>query len=193
MPDANPDDPFPENAGTLLLPTARASIGHALGLLAEAPTERPAWAVAPGASFVTLTEGGLLRGCIGSLQAVRPLLDDVRDNAVAAATRDLRFAPVTRGELGALAIEVSVLSAPIPLAASSLADAYASLVPGVDGVIVEVAPWHRATFLPQVWEQLPDPEEFLRHLWMKAGVAPGEWREGTTLQTYTVRTWHEAP
>lgn len=193
MPDTKPDDPVPENAGTLLLPTARASIEHALGLLAEAPTERPAWAVAPGASFVTLTEGGLLRGCIGSLQAVRPLLDDVRDNAVAAATRDPRFAPVTRGELGALAIEVSVLSAPIPLAASSLADAYAALVPGVEGVIVEVGPWHQATFLPQVWEQLPDPEAFLRHLWLKAGVPPGEWRAGTTLQTYTVRAWHETP
>lgn len=189
MPDA---DALPDDAGSLLLPTARASIGRALGLSAELPTERPAWALAPGASFVTLTEGGRLRGCIGSLAAVRPLLDDVGDNAVSAATRDPRFPPLKQREVEGVAIEVSVLSAPVPLAVGGLADAYAALRPGVDGVIVEVGPWYRATFLPQVWEDLPDPDEFLSHLWLKAGVAPGVWHEGTTLQTYTVRAWHEA-
>jgi hypothetical protein len=192
MPDAVPHDDVPSDAGALLLPTARSAIGRALGLHAEPPAARPAWALAPGASFVTLTEGGVLRGCIGSLEAVGPLLDDVRDNAVAAATRDPRFPPLPQRDLGGVAIEVSVLSAPVPFAATSLADAYAALRPGVDGVIVQFDPWHRATFLPQVWEQLPEPEEFLRHLWRKAGVPPGEWREGTALQTYTVRAWHEA-
>jgi len=194
--DAVPDDAVPDDAGALLLPTARAAIERALGLRAEPPSAQPAWALAPGASFVTLTERGELRGCIGSLEAMRPLLDDVRDNAVAAATRDPRFPPVAPSELDRVVIEVSILSAPVPLAvsgrpASDLAEARAALRPGVDGVIVEFDAWHRATFLPQVWEQLPEPEEFLSHLWRKAGVAPGEWRAGTTLQTYTVRAWHE--
>jgi len=192
MPDVDQSDAIPDDAGTLLLPVARSSIGRALGLGPEPPVERPAWALAPGASFVTLTEGGQLRGCIGSLQAVRPLLEDVEANAVAAATGDPRFPPLTRREMGGVAIEVSVLSAPIPLDASSLADAYAALRPGVDGVIVELAPWYRATFLPQVWEDLPQPDEFLAHLWRKAGIPPGTWHEGTMLQTYTVRAWHEA-
>jgi AmmeMemoRadiSam system protein A len=192
MADADAPDAIPEDAGSLLLPTARASIGRALGLSSELPSDRPTWALAPGASFVTLTEGGRLRGCIGSLEAVRPLLDDVGANAVAAATEDPRFPPLKRHELGGVAIEVSVLSAPVPLDVSSLADAYAALRPGVDGVIVELKPWYRATFLPQVWEELPQPEEFLAHLWNKAGIPPGEWLEGTTLQTYTVQAWHEA-
>ncbi|MCJ7711815.1 MAG: AmmeMemoRadiSam system protein A [Chloroflexi bacterium] len=191
MPDARQPVTLPDDAGSLLLPTARAAIGYELGLKPEFPTERPAWALAPGASFVTLTEAGQLRGCIGSLEAVRPLLDDVGGNAVAAATCDPRFLPLKGDELDGIAIEVSVLSAPVPFPASSLADAYAALRPGVDGVIVEFDPWHRATFLPQVWEDLPDPEEFLAHLWQKAGIPAGRWLEGTTLQTYTVRAWHE--
>ncbi len=184
-------DALPEDAGALLLPTARAAIARELGLSAGPPSERPAWALAPGASFVTLTERGELRGCIGSLEATRPLLDDVTDNAVSAATRDSRFPPLTQRELDRVLIEVSVLSAPVPLPASGLDDAYAALRPGVDGVIAQLGPWNRATFLPQVWEQLPEPEEFLSHLWRKAGVLPGEWPEGTALQTYTVRAWHE--
>lgn len=192
MPDSAATAPLPDDAGVLLLPTARAAIEGALGLSPEYPAVRPAWVLAPGASFVTLTEDGRLRGCIGSLLAVRPLVDDVRDNAIAAALRDPRFRPLTRREVGGVAIEVSVLSAPVPLAVSNLADACAALRPGVDGVIVEIGPWYRATFLPQVWEDLADPEDFLSHLWLKAGVPPGVWHEGTTLQTYSVRAWHEA-
>ena len=190
MPDAAAR-PLPDDAGSLLLPTARAAIGHALGLGVASPADRPAWALAPGASFVTLTENGNLRGCIGSLQAIRPLIDDVGDNAISAATRDPRFPPLTRGELAGVEIEVSVLSAPTPLDVSGLAEAYAALHPGVDGVIAEFGSWHRATYLPQVWEDLPTPEDFLHHLWLKAGVPPGVWHKGTTLQTYTVRAWHE--
>jgi len=186
MPDAVPDD-----AGTLLLPTARAAIERELGIRAELPKDRPAWAIAPGASFVTLTAGGQLRGCIGSLEATRPLLSDVSVNAVAAATKDPRFPPLTKAEWGGVSIEVSVLSAPTPLPASTLVDAYSKLRPGVDGVIVEMGAWNRATFLPQVWEGLPTPEEFLAHLWAKAGMQPGTWHQDITLQTYTVRAWHE--
>lgn len=192
MSNSNAPDSIPDNAGSLLLPVARASIGRALGLSPELPPERPAWILAPGASFVTLTQGGRLRGCIGSLEARLALLDDVSDNAVAAATKDPRFPAVTRRELAGVAVEVSVLSTPVPLDVSNLADAYVALRPGDDGVIVELKPWYRATFLPQVWEDIPQPDEFLAHLWRKAGMSPGEWHNGTTLQTYTVRAWHEA-
>ena len=100
---------------------------------------------------------------------------------------------MTPDELPAVAIEVSVLSAPRPLRVSSLREAYAALRPGLDGVIVETGACHRATLLPQMWQDLPDPAQFLGHLWLKAGVAPGIWHEGTTLQTYTVRAWHDVP
>jgi len=200
---ATPQDPdvavVPDDAGDVLLPAARTAIAQALGTTTSPSAtaahagKPPAWALERGASFVTLTKNGRLRGCIGSLAAWRPLLEDVRANAVAAATRDPRFAPMMPNELAPVAIEVSVLSAPRPLRASGLREAYAALRPGVDGVILEAGAGHRATFLPQVWQDLPDPAQFLEHLWLKAGVAPGVWHEGTTLQTYTVRAWHEVP
>jgi len=189
----------PDDAGDLLLPAARTAIAQTLAATtSHAATAShagtpPAWALEPGASFVTLKKNGRLRGCIGSLAPTRPLLEDVRANAVAAATRDPRFAPMTPGELPAVGIEVSVLSAPRPLPVSSLREGYAALRPGVDGVILETGTWRRATFLPQMWEYLPEPAQFLEHLWLKAGLPPGVWQEGMTLQTYTVRAWSEAP
>jgi hypothetical protein len=200
---ATPQDPtvtvVPDEAGDVLLSAARTAIAQALGTTtshvataAHAGTP-PAWTLEPGASFVTLTKNGRLRGCIGSLAAQHPLLEDVRGNAVAAATRDPRFAPMTPDELPAVAIEVSVLSALRPLRVSSLREGYAALRPGVDGVILETGASHRTTLLPQMWQDLPDPAQFLGHLWLKAGIAPGVWHEGTTLQTYTVRAWHEVP
>jgi len=184
-------DAVPDSAGAVLLTIARASIARALGRDVDPPSSDAPWALDPGASFVTLTAAGLLRGCIGSLEARRPLLDDVRVNAVAAATRDPRFPPVSSSELDGLAIEVSVLSDPEPVPASSLSEAYTALRPGVDGVIVESGPWHRATFLPQVWDDLRDPATFLRHLWLKAGLTPSKWSGDTALQRYTVRAWSE--
>ena len=198
-----PQDPavtvVPDDAGDVLLSAARTAIAQALAAttshaaMTSDDGTPPAWALEPGASFVTLTENGELRGCIGSLAAWRPLLEDVRANAVSAATQDPRFAPMTPGELPAVAIEVSVLSAPRPLPVSSLSEAYAALRPGVDGVILETGTRHRATFLPRVWQDLPYPAQLLQHLWLKAGLAPGVWHEGTTLQTYPVRAWHEVP
>ena len=182
---------LPDDAGPLLLGVARSAIRHALGLPVAPPDARPAWALEPGASFVTLTEDGALRGCIGSLSAERPLVDDVEENAVAAATNDPRFPALTRGELEDVAIEVSVLAPPAPLRATSLAEAREALRPGVDGVIARFGRWQRATFLPQVWDDLPDPDDFLGHLWLKAGVEPGTWPDGTALETYAVRAWHE--
>lgn len=120
-----------------------------------------------GASFVTLTKHGSLRGCIGSLEARRPLALDVRENALAAAFHDPRFPPVRLDELGDLRIEVSVLSPPQPLLYTDADDLIAHLRPGVDGVVIERG-WNRATFLPQVWEKLPDPHQFLQHLCVKA-------------------------
>lgn len=140
---------------------------------------------APGASFVTLTEDGRLRGCIGSLEARRPLRADVAGNAVAAATRDPRFLPVAPEEVARLRIEVSVLTPQRPLEAVSREEALARLRPGVDGVVLEDG-YHRATFLPQVWEQLPDPDAFLGHLARKAGLSPSHWSPRTRLFIYEV-------
>jgi AmmeMemoRadiSam system protein A len=200
---ATPQDPtatvVPDDAGDVLLSAARTAIAQRLGTTtSHAATAAyagtpPAWALEPGASFVTLQKDGRLRGCIGSFAAHRPLLEDVRANAVAAATRDPRFAPMTPDELPEVAIEVSVLSEPRPLRVSSLREASGALRPGIDGVILETGACHRATLLPQMWQHLPDPAQFLEHLWLKAGLAPGLWYQGTTLQTYTVRAWHEVP
>jgi AmmeMemoRadiSam system protein A len=171
---------------------ARAAIGRELGLgdPAANPSARQDWLEADGASFVTLTAGGRLRGCIGSLLAWRALGEDVADNAVSAATRDPRFPPLGPAELADVGIEVSVLSAPAPVPASSRADALAQLRPGIDGVIVSDA-GRRATFLPQVWQDLPDPELFMGHLLRKAGLPVDWWGPATRLERYTVAAFGE--
>lgn len=154
-----------------------------------------AWLDAPGASFVTLTlgrvPGGALRGCIGSLEARRPLREDVEANAVAAALHDPRFAPLTARELDDTVVEVSVLSAPAALPAADEAELLARLRPGVDGVVLSAC-GRRATFLPQVWEQLPDPADFLARLRRKAGLPADYWGRDVVVETYTVTAWQEA-
>jgi AmmeMemoRadiSam system protein A len=144
-----------------------------------------------GASFVTLTIKGDLRGCIGALEAYQPLVDDVREHAVAAALEDPRFRPVGEGELDRIRIEVSRLTPPRPLEYSTSEDLIAKLRPHVDGVILR-GDFRRATFLPQVWEKIPDPEEFLDHLCSKMGARPNLWRD-TKLQVeiYQVEEFHE--
>lgn len=178
----------PEDAGQVLLPLARAAIAARFGR--SVPRPSAGWLAEPGASFVTLTIAGRLRGCIGSLTAHRSLGDDIEANAVAAAFRDARFPPLAASELEAIRIEVSVLTEPEPLRAASRGEALAQLVPGTDGVIVNSG-GRRATFLPQVWQQLPDPEEFLRALLRKAGLSPNHWDADTTLQRYGVASWIE--
>ncbi len=129
-----------------------------------------------GASFVTLRkQNGALRGCIGSLAARRPLAEDVRENALSAAFGDPRFPPLTSAEFSHVGVEVSVLTAPAPLNFDDADDLLRKLRPNVDGVILEHGR-RRATFLPQVWEQLPDPEGFLGHLCYKAGLPLNAWR-----------------
>jgi AmmeMemoRadiSam system protein A len=144
-----------------------------------------------GASFVTLTKHGELRGCIGSLEPRRPLALDVRENAVAAAFNDPRFPPLRPSELDDLCVEVSVLSPPEPLSYDGPADLIAQLHPGVDGVVVERG-WNRATFLPQVWEKLPDPHQFLQHLCLKAYLPADAYRHpGLDVYTYQVEKFRE--
>ncbi len=141
--------------------------------------------------FVTLTRGGHLRGCIGHIFAQEALYRAVMDNARAAALEDPRFQPVSPEELPAIYIEISVLSEPKPLEFSSPEDLLNKLVPGRDGVVLKLG-WRRATFLPQVWEQLPDKEMFLNHLAQKAGAYPGAWREpGTEVLIYHVEAFEE--
>ncbi len=144
-----------------------------------------------GASFVTLTRQGQLRGCIGSLEARRPLVEDVRENAVSAAFSDPRFPPVSARELDDLRVEVSVLSAPEPLVYDGPDDLIASLRPGVDGVLIERG-WNRATFLPQVWEKLPDPHQFLQRLCLKARLPADAYQHpGLNVYTYQVEKFEE--
>jgi AmmeMemoRadiSam system protein A len=176
--------------GNTLLPMARAAIAGALGQ-AQSDCNPPRWLEQPGASFVTLTQDGALRGCIGSLEARRPLHIDVKSNAVAAALHDPRFAPLTFTELECTRIEVSLVSPMQPMRFSSQADALSQLRPGVDGVVFEYA-HYRSTFLPQVWEQLPDTREFLAHLKHKAGLPMEFWADQVRLTRYTVRKWHES-
>jgi AmmeMemoRadiSam system protein A len=177
--------------GDVLLPLARAAIARELGVPPPPATDESApWLTEQGACFVTLTQNGQLRGCIGSLQAHRSLLADVKNNAVSAAFHDPRFVPLTRDELGITEIEVSLLSAVQPMPVKDEADALAQLRPGVDGVIFEYG-HYRSTFLPQVWEQLPQPNEFLNALKRKAGLAADFWAEGVKLSRYTVTQYCE--
>ncbi|MEK6924079.1 MAG: AmmeMemoRadiSam system protein A [Candidatus Micrarchaeota archaeon] len=160
-----------------LLSLARNSITHFLeagkGLLGELGA--PGRLLEEGACFVTLKIGGELRGCIGSLEAHRPLAVDVAENAVAAAFGDPRFPPLSRGELPNVRISISVLTAPKPLLVKNADDLLQKLVVGKTGLIVSKGGC-RATFLPAVWEELPEKEKFLAHLCLKAGLPPGAWR-----------------
>ncbi len=144
-----------------------------------------------GASFVTLTCFDELRGCVGALQAYQPLVEDVREHAVAAALQDYRFPPVQPPELVALKIEISCLTAPQDLEYASPGDLPGVLRPHVDGVTLFDGP-RRATFLPQVWEKLPAPETFLSHLCQKMGASPDLWRRRKLrVQTYQVEEFCE--
>jgi AmmeMemoRadiSam system protein A len=146
---------------------------------------------APGASFVTLTDHGELRGCIGALEPFQPLAEDVREHAVAAALQDYRFPPVQERELKDIEIEVSRLTIPHALEYSDADDLLAKLRPGIDGVILRDG-FRRATFLPQVWEKLPRKEDFLRQLCYKMGASPDLWRlKHPEVLVYQVEEFHE--
>jgi len=172
-----------------LLELARASIRA--GLEGDEARVRaadyPAALQAPRASFVTLNVAAQLRGCIGTLEAHQPLVLDVAQNAFAAAFRDPRFPALGRDEFARIEIHISVLSVPEPVPVASEADLLARLRPGVDGLIIEEG-YRRGTFLPAVWESLPEPSEFLRHLKRKAGLPADYWSAGIRIRRYTVES-----
>lgn len=178
-----------EQQGKILLPIARAAISRALDVPHAADESAP-WLAEHGACFVTLTQYGELRGCIGTLQAHRPLLADVKSNAVSAALRDPRFAPLSAAELEVTTVEISLLSPFQAMEIQHEADALAQLRPGMDGIIFEYR-HYRSTFLPQVWEQLPQPHQFMAHLKRKAGLPDNFWAEEVKLSRYTVTKWSE--
>lgn len=179
--------------GKILLQIARTAICQSLRVACiPAPVDgHMFWLSRPGATFVTLTQRGDLRGCIGSLQACDPLIDDVSNNAISAALHDPRFMPLTADELNSLGVEVSLLSELQPLRFASEVDALAQLRPDIDGVVFECGSY-RSTFLPQVWESLPQPEQFLAKLKSKARLPEDFWDEGIKLSRYTVSKWREA-
>jgi len=138
-----------------------------------------------GASFVTLNLEGSLRGCIGSIEARRPLVQDVALNAFAAAFRDPRFPPLSADELERIELHVSLLAPTQPLEVTNEDELLAALRPGIDGLILEDPPY-RSVFLPQVWESLPEPAEFVAHLKRKAGLPASHWSAGLRFYRFTV-------
>ena len=146
---------------------------------------------ADGAAFVTLTINGRLRGCIGALEPYQPLIEDVREHALAAAQSDYRFSPVRPEELDTIEIEISRLTQPVPLDYDDALDLLKKLRPGVDGLVLKDGR-RRATFLPQVWEQLPDPKVFLSELCAKMGAPSNLWqRKKLDVLIYQVEEFHE--
>lgn len=178
-----------DTLGKALLIRARNAIAAAFGLPTAAEPNHPALA-RPGATFVTLAQKGELRGCIGSLEAWRGLDEDVRANAESAAFHDPRFHPLSREELQATHVEVSLLTPAEPMEFSDEADAIDQLRPDIDGVILECR-GRRGTFLPQVWESLPSPRLFMEHLKQKAGFPPDFWSPEVKLYRYGVQKWKE--
>ena len=175
--------------GRVLLAIARSAIGAEFGIRASPVADHIALTT-PAATFVTLKQAGELRGCIGSLEWRRPLGIDVRENALAAAFRDPRFPPLDDREFTSTSIEISLLSPDERVDAEDEERVLASLRPGVDGVIVQHGS-QRATFLPQVWETIAEPREFLAALKRKAGLSEEFWSPQLNVSRYAVTKWAE--
>ena len=178
--------------GNIVLKIARAAIAQAVHMQSEsigAEVNQP-WLLQPGASFVTLLQHGQLRGCIGSLQPYLPLLEDIRRNAVSAALHDSRFLPLTKCEFSSVEIEVSILSDLNRIDFKDETDAIEQMRPKIDGIVLEYQSC-RSTFLPQVWDSIPDPQQFLKNLKIKAQLPGDFWAEGIRLFRYTVSKWQE--
>jgi AmmeMemoRadiSam system protein A len=197
MSSTEPNDPparFGPAERAVLLAVARDSIRHGLRTgrpLVVRPEDFPEKLREPGASFVTLHRGGRLRGCIGTLEAWRPLVTDVAENAFAAAFRDPRFMPLQPEELDDLHIHISVLGKPEPLVFDSEEDLLRQLRPGRDGLILQDGA-RKGTFLPSVWEELPDPRQFLAHLKLKAGLSPDHWSDSLRVWRYGTESFDRA-
>ncbi len=171
-----------------LMQVAQASVDHGLQHgqpLAVEPGDYTGKLAEPGASFVTLNMNGELRGCIGTLEAWRPLISDVAENAFNAAFRDPRFAPLSARERDQLEFHISVLNPAEEMQFDSEADLIGQLRPGIDGLILSDR-GRRGTFLPSVWESLPEPQAFLQHLKLKAGLPGNYWSDTLRVERYTV-------
>ena len=177
----------------ILLKLARSAVASELGKSPE--VERPR-DISPTLSekrgcFVTLHKSGMLRGCIGTLEPEKSLISSVEENALSAAFRDPRFPPLEADELPEVEIEISVLTVPKAIDFKDSDDLKAQLKPGVHGVILSQG-WHRATFLPQVWEQLPAKEDFLGQLCLKGGLKKTGWMDKkTTVEVYEAEYFSE--
>jgi len=189
-----PERHLTENDRTFLLKLARESIERYANdkqipkveksILSEILQEE-------GASFVTLTYKGNLRGCVGALEPYQSLAEDVREHAIAAAFQDYRFPPVSSAEVEEIQIEISYLTRPTILEYNHPSDLLAILRPNIDGVVIRDG-MHRATFLPQVWEKIPNTGDFLDQLCLKMGSAPDLWqRKKLDVLTYQVEEFHE--
>lgn len=174
-----------------LLSIARAAIARALNVAYWLESdERVPWLRELGACFVTLMQDGKLRGCIGSLEAQPSLLMDVKSNAVSAALHDPRCAPLLTAEFDETHIGISLLSSRLAMLVQDEADALAQLRPGIDGIVFEYG-CYRSPFLPQVWQELSQPHQFLAMLKRKPGLPADFWAEGIKLSRYTVTKWRE--
>ena len=182
---------FDDALGHALIGCAREELALALRVSGVVAAPDHPGLAADGATFVTLTQSGKLRGCIGTLTPHRTLDADVRANSVAAALRDPRFAPLTAREFAHTRIEVSLLGDSQPMRVRGEDDALAQMVPFVDGIIL-VWRERRATFLPQVWDALPQPHAFLRELKRKAGLPVDFWSDEIGLSRYRVAKWKES-
>lgn len=180
-----------EEQGSVLLEIARAAIGKRLGEEVAPPQQNDPALDEPGGTFVTLKLNNQLRGCIGNIEPVRSLREAVRENALHAAFQDYRFSPLSRQEFAEVEVSLSILTPASRLFYIDSQDLLSKLRPGVDGVILRHGV-RSATFLPQVWEQLPQAEQFLSHLCLKAGLSKDFWREGEVeIHTYRVQSFTE--
>jgi len=183
--------PFSDSLRTVLLDTARQSIRHGLAKgtpVKLEPDQLETPLSDPGASFVTLRIGEELRGCIGSLQAYRPLICDVAENAFSAAFRDPRFPPLKDAELKNISLDISVVSQAERIVFDSEQDLLKQIRPRVDGLILKDGNY-RGTFLPSVWKSLPDAKDFLKHLKLKAGLPADHWSEQLEVWRYTTESF----
>lgn len=171
---------------SLLHKLAIDSIAHGLSHAQPLPVkleDYPSHLCTNGASFVTLNLNHQLRGCIGSLNAYQPLVQDIAQHAYDAAFKDPRFSPVTESEASQLDIHISILTPAEPMKFTDEADLLAQIKPGKDGLILESG-FHKGTFLPSVWDQLPQPRDFLNHLKQKAGLDSHYWSNDIKISRY---------
>jgi AmmeMemoRadiSam system protein A len=182
---AAPDDLSPAVRSWLLKLARTSLVAYVKGEKVPDPVDPPAGVTNNAGCFVTLTKGGQLRGCIGYIEPTKPLYRAVIENAGNAALQDPRFPAVTASELPEIKLEVSVLTVPQPLEYKDPDDLLAKLVPGRDGIILEKG-WAHSTFLPQVWDQLPDKVDFLQHLSLKGGMTVDGWKTATVKRYFAV-------